>query len=133
MPVLDITVNVNAAEMNRIDFELYQKPTRNQKVILANSALRIASTRTSLTRECLRIIRNTKKELDVQIRNNHLNKFMLRLKNSGYSQNYRKQILDSALKAHAKMVEDDTSGKKPLYRSRDWKSEERIASNNPSG
>ena len=75
----------------------------------------------------MRIIRNTKKELGIEVRNTHLNKFMLKLKNSGYNQKYRKQILDSALKAYVKMVEDDISGKKPLYRSRDWDFDNRMA------
>ena len=39
MPVLDIKVKVNCDEMNRIDFEFYEKPTRNPIVILASSAL----------------------------------------------------------------------------------------------
>ena len=35
------------------------------------------------------------------------------------------EILDSAIKAFEKMVEDDKSGVKPMYRSRDWNAEER--------
>ena len=97
---------------------------------MAKSALNNKSKRKILTQECLRRIRNTKKELGEEVRNEHLNKFMLKLKNSGYSQTYRKQILDSALKAYEKMVADDLSGKKPLYRSRDWDNEDRNAKKN---
>ena len=50
---------------------------------------------------------------------------MLKLKNSGYKYKFRKEILDSGLKAYAKMIEDDKTNVKPLYRSRDWNSEER--------
>ena len=130
MPVLDIKVNVNELENNRIDFQFFEKPTKNPKVLLAKSALNDKSKRTILTQECLRRIRNTKKELGEEVRNEHLNKFMLKLKNSGYSQTYRKQILDSALKAYEKMVADDLSGKKPLYRSRDWDNEDRNTKKN---
>ena len=63
LPVLDIKVNVNHEESNRIDFEFYEKPTRNPKVILANSALSYSKKRTILTQECLRTLRNTKVEL----------------------------------------------------------------------
>ena len=55
---------------------------------------------------------------------------MLKVKNSGYTQLYRKQILDSAFKAWEKMEEDDASGKKTLYRSRDWDSENRFFKKN---
>ena len=52
---------------------------------------------------------------------------MLKLKNSGYTEKFRREITDSVLKAHIKMVEDDTNGVKPMYRSRDWNKSEREA------
>ena len=55
----------------------------------------------------------------------HLNKFMIKLKNSGYGEKFRKEVLDSILKAYQKMREDDISGVKPMYRSREWNREER--------
>ena len=78
-----------------------------------------------MTQECLRRLRNTKVELGLETQKKHLDQFMLKLKNSGYGQKFRKEILDSALKAFDKMVEDDRSGVKPLFRSRDWNAEER--------
>ena len=39
LPVLDVKVNVNTEENNRIDFEFFQKPTKHPKVILVDSAL----------------------------------------------------------------------------------------------
>ena len=50
---------------------------------------------------------------------------MLDMKNSGYSAKYRTEILDSALLAFEKMVNDDKAGIKPLFRDREWKKEER--------
>ena len=50
---------------------------------------------------------------------------MLKLKNSGYSEKFRKEILNSALNAFEKMLADDKAGVKPLYRSRTWNCEER--------
>ena len=38
-PVLDVKVNVNKLEQNRVDFEFFEKPTKNPRVILASSAL----------------------------------------------------------------------------------------------
>ena len=63
LSVLDVTVNINYKEDNRIDFEFFEKPTKNPKVILANSALSTSKKRTILTQECLRRLRNTNKEL----------------------------------------------------------------------
>ena len=50
---------------------------------------------------------------------------MLQLKSSGYGPKFRREILDSGLKAFQKMVEDDRNGVKPLYRSREWNAEDR--------
>jgi hypothetical protein len=93
--------------------------------ILADSALSFTKKRTILTQECLRQLRNTKIELGPEVQRKHLNNFMLQLKNSGYSQKFRREVLDSGLKAFQKMVEDDKAGVKPLYRSRDWNWEDR--------
>ena len=105
LPVLDVKVNVNQQEKNRIDFEYYEKPTKLPRVILADSALSFNQKRTILTQECLRILRNTKLELGPDIRKRHLDGFMLKLKNSGYNRKFRTEILDSALKAYDKMRE----------------------------
>ena len=50
---------------------------------------------------------------------------MVKMKNSGYGERYRVQILNSAFKAYETMVEEDKNGTKPLYRERSWRKEER--------
>ena len=125
LPVLDVTVNVNVKEHNRIDFEFFEKPTKNPRVIMADSALSFSKKRTILTQECLRRLRNTKVELGPHVQAKHLNQFMLKLKNSGYNCKFRQEILDSGLKAFEKMTEDDKKGIKPMYRGREWNADER--------
>ena len=88
MPALDLKVNVNHEENERIDYEFFEKPTKNPRVILSNSAINSAAKRTILTQECLRRMRNTKVDLGEEIRNKHLNDYML--KNSRYNAKYRK-------------------------------------------
>ena len=125
--VLDLKVQINKKENYRLDYEHYEKPTKHPKVILADSALSMNKKRTILTQECLRILRNTKIELGEDIRNGHLNRFMIKLKNSGYDKKFRIEIVDSATKAFENMIKEDRNGIKPLYRDRNWKSEERQA------
>ena len=50
---------------------------------------------------------------------------MLKLKNSGYSTQYRKEILDNVEKAFEKWLRMIKEGIKPLFRSRNWNIEER--------
>ena len=71
LPVLDVEVNINKEEENRIDFEFFEKPTKNSKVILADSALSLSKKRTILTQEVLRRLRNTKLELRTNVREKH--------------------------------------------------------------
>ena len=125
MPILDVEVKINKEEGNRIDFQFFEKPTKNSKVILADSALNPHAKRTILTQECLRRLRNTKVELGEDVQVKHLNNFMVKLKNSGYDKKYRIEVLDSAMKAFDKMKEDDKNQTKPLYRSRSWNDVER--------
>ena len=121
MPVLDVKAAINKEKENKIEFEFYEKPTKNKKVILSDSAIPSKQKRTILTQECLRRLRNTQVELGKEVQAKHLNEFMIKLRNSGYTAKYRKQILDSAFKAFEEMVKADQSGEKPLYRDKNWK------------
>ena len=123
--ILDVKVNINENEQNRIDFEFFEKPTKIQRVILADSAMSFSTKRTILTQECWRVLRNTKVELGPEVQKTHLDRFMLKLKNSGFSHKFRREILDSAFKAFEIMKIEDKNGVKPLYRSRTWNLEER--------
>ena len=73
LAVLDLKVKVNHEEQNRIDFEFFEKPTKNPRVILADSALSFSKKRTILTQECLRRLMNTKIKLGPEAQNRHLN------------------------------------------------------------
>ena len=64
--------------------------------------------------ECLRRLQNTKVELGASVQKEHLNNFMVTMKSSGYTEQFRKEILDSVLKAFEKMGNDNKTGVKPL-------------------
>ena len=125
LPILDVKVCVNKEEGNRLDFEFFEKPTKNSRVTLANSALSLKSKRTILTQECLRRLRNTKVELGEMVQKKYLNESMIKLKNSGYNKKFRIEVANSTLNAFEKILEDDKNEIKPLYRARSWNYEER--------
>ena len=68
MPVLDVQAAINKNEDNKIEFEFYEKPTKNQRVILFESAIPSSQKRTILTQECLRRIRNTQTDLGLEVK-----------------------------------------------------------------
>ena len=60
MPVLDVEASINKEEQNKIEFEFYEKPTKNKNVIMRNSAIPSNQKRTILTQECLRRLKTHK-------------------------------------------------------------------------
>ena len=53
------------------------------------------------------------------------------LKNSGYTSQFRKEVLDSGVKGYNKILSDHFSGIKPIYRSKEWqKTSRRMDKNN---
>ena len=124
LPVLDLKVKLGLK--NQIDFQFYEKKTKNSRVILASSALPWLQKETILVNEAVRRLRNTTPQLGSETQNFHLNVFMVKLKNSGYSANFRAKIIRKAKAIYSKQLENDREGTKPLYRSRKQILEDRI-------
>ena len=116
LPVLDLKVHVDAQGF--LIHEFYEKPTKNKRVILASSALSWKTKRTVFTQEAIRRMRNTSLRLDPKTADKVLAEYMLKLKDSGYSQRFRTEIILSAKKAFQLQLEADKDGSKPLYRDR---------------
>ena len=117
MPILDVKVNVDKEGI--LYHEFYEKPTKNDFVILADSAINWQSKRTILTQEALRRMRNTSIKLGVEVQNKHLEDFMIKLKKSGYSEKFRAEIIKSAKSAFKIQLDQDNNGSRPLFRDRE--------------
>ena len=50
--------------------------------------------RVSLVQEVVRILRNTKEDLPAEVKNNFLSEFSLRMKLSGYSEQFRYEVIN---------------------------------------
>jgi hypothetical protein len=127
MPILDLKVWVrkirveNGKIKNQIFYEFYDKPMSSKFVLMKDSAAPLSQKRTVLTQEGIRRLKNCKIELEWEQKVEHLNKFMQKLKNSGYDECFRLEILKSSLNGYEKIVEDSKNGLKPIYRSKEWK------------
>ena len=88
-------------------------------MILADSALNWKQKRTILTQEALRRLKNTSLELGHEVQCDHLSDFMLKLKDSGYGEKFRSEIVYSAKKAFEIIVEKYQNGIKPIHRTRE--------------
>ena len=81
--------------------------------------------RTALTQYGLRILRNTKPGLEWRETAAALSEFSERMRDSGYGEKFRHEIISSILQGWDKMVEAQNSGKRPINRPRSWKEKDR--------
>ena len=104
---------------NKYFFKFYTKPMKPKSTILASSANPKQQKRTTLTQECIRRLRNTRKQLSCTSKQEILTDYMQVLKNSGHQETFRVEILKAGLNVYNKILEAVRLGKKPLYRAKD--------------
>ena len=63
-------------------------------------------------------MRNTSLSLGPEVVNKHLSKYMLKLKDSGYSESFQAEIIKSAKNAFSLIVENHNKEIRPLHRNR---------------
>ena len=107
--------------VEQVRFEFFSKPMAPKKVMLASSAQPWNQKRTTLTQELIRRLLNCSKELPCRSKAKHLTDFMQLLKNSGYSETFRLEILNSGLKGYNKILCAERDGVRPVYRPKGWK------------
>ena len=54
-----------------------------------------------------------------------MNEVVLRMQYSGYNKKLRNEVVDSALKAYRAKEEAEQEGERPMYRSKNWRKDER--------
>ena len=122
VPILDLQVSV---VNNKVEYQHYRKPCASFLTTLAKSAMPYKAKKVSLVQEVVRIHRNTSRRLPEDVRNTSLSEFSFRLKESGYNCKERLSIIQRGTEAYHKQVKRDEEGTCPLYRPKDYQSEER--------
>ena len=113
-------------EGSTVLYQHYEKPMASKAVLNAQSALSAACKRSVHTMEIVRRILNTSTKLDWSVYVAPvITDYMVRMRQAGYGERYRKNILTRALGIHDKMVAENESGTRPLNRPREWQVEER--------
>ena len=128
IPILDLKVWVaendtgggggGGAGGAKLRWMFYRKPMSNRLLIPAESAMAISIKRTALTQYGLRILRNTSLELDWDSKAEMLSDFCSRMRDSGYGQKFRAQIIESVLRGWDKMLDEQERGGRPVNRPR---------------
>ena len=118
LPILDLKVWVG--DHNIIMHEFYRKSMASRTLMMRRSAMPKTMKRSVLTQEGIRILRNCSEDIPWQRVEEHLTDFSLRMKMSGYNENYRHNIIKSSLTGWTRQKERDINGTRPLYREKSW-------------
>ena len=122
VPILDLKVWV---EHGKIMHEFYRKEMATKSMVHARSAMPMSKKRTIITQELIRVMTRCSPELAWKKIIPHLNEAMKRVQYSGYNKKFRCEVLRSAIKAYKTIRHNDKIGLIPMYRTRQWKKEQR--------
>ena len=133
LPILDLKVWLETREkeienqvvnMSVIMYELYSKEMVSKPVINARSALSWSTKRTVLTHDVLSVLLNRSKLLPWERVVENVKEMVLRMQYLGYSEKFRCEVVNTALKAYETSKKAYQEGERPLHQPRELKREE---------
>ena len=124
LPVLDLKmwvenrVGERGEEYQEVVHEFFEKEMVAPRLISRESALPTKVKMTTLTQEVIRIRKNTSRVIREKVKVAQMSRFAMKLMNSGYNKNERKEILVAGMKGFERLEELEKSGKRSLNRNR---------------
>ena len=124
MPILDMQVWMD--QEGTLMYKHYEKKVSSKTVLNAKSAHSAACKRSVHTQEVMRRLLNTSHRLSWEEEAAPIiTEYMDRMKEAGYGENYRKDVLTHALQIYDKKWEEHRKGNCPIFRPKNWKRKER--------
>jgi hypothetical protein len=123
MPILDLEVQL--AQDKTINYRWYKKPMATCFTILNRSAMPAETKRITLVQRGVTMLRNTRREIHPQLRIPLMEQLAETMMISGYPEDYRRGVLESAVACYQRQVAASDRGEVPLYRPRDWQAHAR--------
>ena len=126
LPILDMKTWTDTN--GSIKYQHYEKAVSSKTILNAKSAHSAACKRSVHTQEVIRRVLNCSRNLDWdnQIAP-FVTEYMIRMKIAGYSETYRKTVLEHAIRILDDKWKANDDGTRPIYRPKDYKREERKA------
>ena len=118
MPILDLKVQM--AGDKSINYQWYKKPMATNFSILNRSAMPMATKRITLVQRGVTMLRNTRQELHHLLRVPLMEELAEIMMVSGYPEDFRRGVIESAVACYQSQVEASKRGEVPMYRPRDW-------------
>ena len=124
LPILDMKVWTD--EDGQVLYSHYEKPMSRKSILNVKSAHPGSCKKNVHIQEILRRMMNCTRRIHWdQETAPCISDYMLRMKEAGYDEKYRKRVLLAAISIYDKKVEDDKRGIRPLFRPKSWQKEER--------
>ena len=123
VPILDVKVGIN--EFNKIEYMFYKKPMASKHVTHKESAMSVNQKFSILTQQCFTRIHNTSEFINSDIKIAILDDFMKELKISGYNEDDRLKVLQSAINTHNKLKQKEKTDQRPYFRDKNYEKHKR--------
>ena len=124
MPILDMKVWMD--KESNVTYQHYEKDVASKTVLHSKSAHSASCKRSVHTQEVVRRLLNSSHRLDWKEETAPvITEYMERMKNAGYKEEYRKNVLQHALGIYDRMWMEHREGIRPIFRPKDWKKKER--------
>ena len=125
VPILDLKVGMN--DNGEIEHVFYRKPIANKHLVMKNSAMDKHKKMNTLSQECFRRLHNTSESICEDIKLSILNEFMVDMKNSGYNEKDRLNVLNAGIRTYRNLKQKETLGIRPFYRDCDFKNKTNVS------
>ena len=112
-----------SSDLKNIIYQFYRKEMANFLVLMKASAMPTRMKRVCLIQEVIRILRNTKRQLPDRYKERYLIEFSLRMKDSGYSASFRKEVIESGIVGYKRQLQRQEEGICPLHRPKGYMAE----------
>ena len=103
----------------------YEKKMKNRFVMMRESAVGIEAKRRTLVQEVVRRMRNCDRDIELGEMGAILDKFCQKMRDSGYEQKMRREVIDAGVKIYREQLRKDECGERLLYRRRNGDKEQK--------
>ena len=127
VPILDMEVWISRDEegVSKIRWSFYEKKMKNRFVMMRESAVGMEAKRRTLVQEVVRRMRNCDRDIELEEMGAILDKFCQKMRDSGYEQKMRREVIDAGVKIYREQLRKDECGERLLYRRRNGDKEQR--------
>lgn len=127
LPILDVEMWIERDKegYQQVRWSYFEKSMKNQFVIMKNSAFEDSKKRIVNTQEVIRRQRNCHPDLPKKEVAEILTKFSQKMKDSGYDEKFRYEVIDAGVKGYKEQVKKDKDGIRPMFRPRNYMKDER--------